>query len=1093
MNKKIKVFLIVLFGFVSVGFSFMHAISNVAASSLTDGLIYKATYQGVYRCYKNGYVKSSFPVSDYSSIGSLIKKDSGSGYVALVTGAKTSSYNIGDSNLTCKELFKGGMYGAGISGSNDDLLTANGKKAPSVSNTEKVNELLKNMGYTIKEASGDGASCFYLPYTAKMKNGSTNKGNTNKLCKKNGTFYTEGRKLASAKAERKPTFVVKSGQVCLYLPSTSNAHGGANAGELCRSSSEVKMTKNGVRDFVVGICKNGGRCITSVGDFIFDAGAPAKKTTSGSAFNAKFKTDGKTAGKTAVKYLSDGMYNNAGVDKKGISLSKSFAVSRLEKRMLYQWYLKNYYNMDVVCDKKQSAAAYDAEVYWLKSGKSKPEKCHVDKGKIKHKEQPVNGVDGSGFFRNHYISGPDALISELNKMKDDEYSDEELKSLKDLKEKAEEKEGTETTSADGDVCYEGSGALGWILCPVIKGLSAAGEFMWKAVSEMLNIPAREMFADSKGVFQAWDIVKNIANVMFIILFLIVIFSQLTGVGIDNYGIKRVLPKIIIAAILINLSYVICELAVDISNILGSGLQNMFASQAGTIDLGKEAPAGSAVAGGIVDLALVGSGAYLYTLFNPLGTIAIGIAVVSVIISIVVAVAFLFLILVIRQAGVIIMVVLAPAAIACYMLPNTEKLFKKWFDLFKALLVVFPICGAIVGAGVLASAVLGSIDNTAMKVAAMIVQVVPFFLIPTLLKQSLSLMGNIGAGLQGVAGRMRRGASGAAGNAMKNSEMLQSLDNKLGMHSLSSRRRQRAFNSEKELMEARFRRQQDSTDIGSRLAAARAEIEERAVGEDVGRRVAAMKRDGITLDNGKKTTFGLDGITTRLGELRTKKTLTDGEQSEVAALMHAAAGISGGGGKMAAAIRGGERDKSGRRVNNTSAAFMKAVASSYSRDGDVKSKLSEKDGGASMYVEQFMSGGSLENSENFKTFDDYKSDLGDGYQKELSNRVRFYETGIGQSGEAQQEYLSTLQEDDCKRIMADEKLMNGLAQPDRKAFLDYAKDRYGIEDTYSGTSAGVSSSDGGATGGGEGELIIDPHAADEAFRRGRESGEFKLPK
>ena len=68
--------------------------------------------------------------------------------------------------------------------------------------------------------------------------------------------------------------------------------------------------------------------------------------------------------------------------------------------------------------------------------------------------------------------------------------------------------------------------------------------------------------------------RNIANIIFIIAFIFVIYSQLTSMGISNYGIKRMLPKIIVAAILINLSYYICAVLVDTSNIIGAQLQNL---------------------------------------------------------------------------------------------------------------------------------------------------------------------------------------------------------------------------------------------------------------------------------------------------------------------------------------------------------------------------------------------------------------------------------------------------------------------------------------------------------------------------------------
>ena len=96
--------------------------------------------------------------------------------------------------------------------------------------------------------------------------------------------------------------------------------------------------------------------------------------------------------------------------------------------------------------------------------------------------------------------------------------------------------------------------------------------------------------------------------LFIILLLVVIFSQITGVGIDNYGIKKILPKLIIAAILINLSYWICVAFVDLSNILGNSFQAMFnglgANISTTNEYAKKALEDSIAAGGATVVSVV---------------------------------------------------------------------------------------------------------------------------------------------------------------------------------------------------------------------------------------------------------------------------------------------------------------------------------------------------------------------------------------------------------------------------------------------------------------------------------------------------------
>ena len=323
-----------------------------------------------------------------------------------------------------------------------------------------------------------------------------------------------------------------------------------------------------------------------------------------------------------------------------------------------------------------------------------------------------------------------------------------------------------------DICYANSGALGWIVCPIITALHGIGNKMWNQIETYhMVVPASEVFKSGGGVDKGWGLVRDIANVLFVILFLVVIFSQLTGVGIDNYGIKKILPRLIVVAILVNLSYIICELAVDLSNILGMGFNNMLSNLAGNLaTAGDGASTGGQVAAWTLTGIFAVGGTFLWGLLNAGSAVGaliwIGLAVLGIAIMIIVAMLFLYLTLVVREAGIVLSIVLAPVAIVCYALPNTEKLGKKWFDLFKALLLVYPICGAMIGGGQLAGSILASIDNEGMKLAAAIVQVAPFFFIPMVLRNSLSLMGNVGAKLSSLGRSWGRKASGFAQNTIK---------------------------------------------------------------------------------------------------------------------------------------------------------------------------------------------------------------------------------------------------------------------------------------------------------------------------------------
>ena len=341
-------------------------------------------------------------------------------------------------------------------------------------------------------------------------------------------------------------------------------------------------------------------------------------------------------------------------------------------------------------------------------------------------------------------------------------------------------EAPETTDEDSDGVGScaGSGAggsLGWILCPILENLSSAAENVYTDYVE----PALQMKAslfsdegDNGGVRTAWEAFRNMANIAFIILLLVVIFSQLTGVGIDNYGIKKILPKLIVAAVLINLSYLICVIAVDLSNVIGGGLQSLFdnlppneftAKLENSSDYVIKPGVGKTIVS-VGLIGLLGAGAGLAIIKNP----AVLLSLLVAALGIVVAIFFLFVLLAAREAAVVVLTVISPLAFICFMLPNTKKLFDKWLKFGQGLLLLYPICGLLVGGGDYVSRLVLAAQSGNVgfmtSLTAMLIGVAPIFFIPSVIKGSFSAMGKMGATITNLGNRAR----GASTRAMQNS-------------------------------------------------------------------------------------------------------------------------------------------------------------------------------------------------------------------------------------------------------------------------------------------------------------------------------------
>ena len=155
---------------------------------------------------------------------------------------------------------------------------------------------------------------------------------------------------------------------------------------------------------------------------------------------------------------------------------------------------------------------------------------------------------------------------------------------------------TDTTSTNTEnqepvTCTSQIGAVGWIICPTTGLLAKGIDALYSVIESLLSVKPLEM-GNKSPVYQVWTYMRNIANICFIIFLLVIIYSQITGLGINNYGIKKSLPRLIITAIIVNFSFLACAIAVDISNIIGNGLKDFLASVAdnaissGAIDASK---------------------------------------------------------------------------------------------------------------------------------------------------------------------------------------------------------------------------------------------------------------------------------------------------------------------------------------------------------------------------------------------------------------------------------------------------------------------------------------------------------------------------
>lgn len=216
-------------------------------------------------------------------------------------------------------------------------------------------------------------------------------------------------------------------------------------------------------------------------------------------------------------------------------------------------------------------------------------------------------------------------------------------------------------------------AMGTFLSAIV---SVVGKLLLMAVYLLTIIAQYNKFVDAAAVVNGWVIVRDVANMFFIIVLLIIAFA--TILNISSYQWKAMLPKLLIAAILINFSKTIAGLLIDFSQVITLTFVNGFAAAAG----GNFANMYQIQ--GLVSLQPSGEGIDLLKVLGGyiLAFILVSIALVT---TLIMAVIFAFRIVMLWA-----LVVLSPLPWLLNVLPQGKKYADKWWSMFGEYLTVGPV-------------------------------------------------------------------------------------------------------------------------------------------------------------------------------------------------------------------------------------------------------------------------------------------------------------------------------------------------------------------------------------------------------------------
>ena len=341
-------------------------------------------------------------------------------------------------------------------------------------------------------------------------------------------------------------------------------------------------------------------------------------------------------------------------------------------------------------------------------------------------------------------------------------------------------------------CSEQIGILSFIVCPTTGLLAKGIDALYSTIENFLVI--KPITTDNKSpIYIIWSYVRNIANIIFIIFLLLIVYSQVTGLGFSNYNIKKMLPKLIIAAILVNFSYLICQVLVDVSNIIGNALKSFLEGIATTAIQNQHPEAKLDEPLNIYDIFLAIAGGTSLTILGGVG-IATAVAASGGLLSILftlipivfagfIAVVVGLITISLRQAVVILLTITSPIIFALYVLPNTHKYYLKWKSIFAQMLVFFPAFSFLFGVSkVLGYLFIFSSETPFGVIIGIAVQVLPIMFAIKMLNMSKSVLGSVNQALSGISGKLNNTVSkefSAAANLARANYQKRALEGKGG--------------------------------------------------------------------------------------------------------------------------------------------------------------------------------------------------------------------------------------------------------------------------------------------------------------------------
>ncbi len=220
----------------------------------------------------------------------------------------------------------------------------------------------------------------------------------------------------------------------------------------------------------------------------------------------------------------------------------------------------------------------------------------------------------------------------------------------------------------------------WIIYGIIYTI---GKVLTLLAGWLVQIASWNEFINVSTVVTGWVVLRDLCNMFFVLFLLVIAFGAI--LRLESYSIKKLLPKLLIMAVLINFSRTICGIIIDFSQVImltfaaGLNANNLVDS----LGMGKMMVLEGESIDGAIEDAKEANHLGLSTVAGLLaGLVAALIAFVVVLVAIAV--------LVMRMIFLWVYIILSPIAFLTAVLPQTKSYASRWWSEFMQQVAAGPI-------------------------------------------------------------------------------------------------------------------------------------------------------------------------------------------------------------------------------------------------------------------------------------------------------------------------------------------------------------------------------------------------------------------